>query len=59
LPTIRLGVLNPLDAIRLKTVNAPTIQRLNFLYAKDYSSMDDIEILLKGFRQLGRNNKLG
>ena len=54
LPKIRPGVLNPLDGIRLKTVNQPTIHRLNFLYAKDYAAFDDLEIIGKGFRQMGR-----
>ena len=56
LPVIRPGVLSPLDAIRLSKVNAPTIQRLNFLYAKDYDTIDDFPIIWRGFRNLGRQS---
>ncbi len=54
LPKIRSGVLSPLDALRINEVNQPTIQRLNFLYAKDYSTENDFDILWKGFGELGR-----
>lgn len=54
LPKILPGVLSPLDALRLKSVNLPTKQRLNFLYAKDYEASEDLSIIWKGFRNLGR-----
>jgi GT2 family glycosyltransferase len=54
LPKIRAGVLSPLDALKLKKVNIATIQHLNFLYAKDYSASDDLDIIWKGFRNLGK-----
>lgn len=55
LPKIKPGVLSPLDALKLKNVNEPTITRLNFLYAKDYSATGDVDIILKGFRKLGNH----
>jgi len=36
-PVIRNGVLSPIDALKIKTLNDATIRRLNFLYAKDYT----------------------
>jgi len=54
LPVLREGILSPLDALQLKQVNEPTAQRLNFLYAKDYGMMKDLEIIWKGFRELGK-----
>jgi len=57
LPSLKPSVLTPLDALRLTTVNEPTCKRLNFLYAKDYSSARDLEILRKGFKQIGRSLK--
>ncbi|HFC00898.1 MAG TPA: glycosyl transferase family 2, partial [Phaeodactylibacter sp.] len=54
LPKIKTGVLSPLDALKVEQFNVPTIQRLNFLYAKDYEAMDDLEIIWKGMRKLGR-----
>jgi len=48
LPTIRPGVFSPLDAIRLKEINEHTIKRMNFLYAKDYNTSNDLDIIWKG-----------
>lgn len=55
LPAIKPGVLNPQDAFREKTIDDETILRLNLLYARDYSLANDINIILKGLRNLGRN----
>ena len=48
LPKIKQGVFSPLNAANLTEPNAPTVQRLNFLYAKDYDVWRDAEILWKG-----------
>jgi GT2 family glycosyltransferase len=53
LPEIRPGVLTPLDALGGRRLDLPTIQRLNFLYAKDYEVWRDVEIVWKGRRALG------
>lgn len=53
LPHIRSGVLNPVDAQFGKLPNPITIQKLNFLYAKDYSVEKDFLILLKSLRRVG------
>ena len=53
-PKIKTGVLNPLDALDKQFVDAPTIQKLNMLYAKDYRLWNDINIIWKGIRDLGR-----
>lgn len=47
LPDIRTGVLTPLNALAYQNINVPTIERLNFLYAKDYQVADDWGIILK------------
>ena len=53
LPKIKKGVLTPVDGLDVKQINEPTIERLNFLYAKDYEVINDIEIIWKGRRGLG------
>lgn len=55
LPQIKAGVLSPIDALKLKTVNEATIRHLNFLYAKDYKATQDLDIIWKGFRQSGNS----
>jgi GT2 family glycosyltransferase len=45
LPRLKQGVFSPLDAARLQNPNAPTIERLNFLYAKDYTIGRDAEVV--------------
>jgi len=54
LPEIKPGVLNPLDAFRHKNVHEETTTRLDLLYARDYKLTNDLNIIIKGFRNLGR-----
>jgi len=54
LPLLKLGILNPLDALPIKPEDNATIQRLNLLYARNYQLEKDLEIVFKGFFQLGR-----
>jgi hypothetical protein len=56
LPDIKKGVLNPLDAFRNKNIPKETTNRLDLLYARDYKITNDFNILIKGFRNLGRRN---
>ncbi len=48
LPAIKPGVFSLLDALDLKAVNSHTIRRLNFFYAKDYHTSNDLDIIWKG-----------
>jgi len=54
LPRIKRGILNPTDAIRNKTISADTIYRLNMLYARDYKLINDMYLMVRAFRNLGR-----
>ncbi len=54
LPKIRPGILNPTDILKNKDISNETIDRLNLLYARDYKVINDLNILIKGFRNLGR-----
>ncbi|MEL7021444.1 MAG: glycosyl transferase family 2, partial [Bacteroidota bacterium] len=45
LPTIRRGVFYPSSALQTSGLDAATIQRLNFLYAKDYNVWRDWTVL--------------
>ena len=46
LPKLKEGLFSPLDGIRhFETIDASTIQHLNFLYAKDYSIGRDCSIV--------------
>ncbi|HMQ48418.1 MAG TPA: glycosyltransferase family 2 protein [Saprospiraceae bacterium] len=53
LPRIKPGVLSPVDALSVQALDEPTLQRLNFLYAKDYHVSQDLDIMLKAYRRLG------
>ncbi|MEI7490863.1 MAG: glycosyltransferase [Bacteroidota bacterium] len=53
-PMIKKGVLNPMDALKSKEISEEDKNRLNILYARDYHLTNDINILFKGFRNLGR-----
>lgn len=54
LPKLKKGVLGPLD--RLKRIKAPeeTAKKLNAVYAREYSTRNDLSIITAGFRNLGR-----
>ncbi|MDP1624077.1 MAG: glycosyltransferase [Bacteroidales bacterium] len=54
LPEIKHGVLKPLDAFQNKNVSEETTTRLDLLYARDYKLTNDLNIIIKGFRNLGR-----
>jgi GT2 family glycosyltransferase len=54
LPSIKMGILNPTDLLNDKNISEDTIDRLNLLYARDYRVSNDLNIILKGFRNLGR-----
>ena len=47
LPTLKMGVLSPKDALRIHNLDDTTLHRLNFLYARDYTWQDDAEIIWK------------
>lgn len=53
LPPIKPGVLNPAD-IWSEELSDETTGQLNLLYAKDYRTYNDLHIIYKGFRHLGR-----
>jgi lipopolysaccharide/colanic/teichoic acid biosynthesis glycosyltransferase len=54
LPKLSKGVLSPLDGMEDGNLDAEGLVRLNMRYAKDYSAANDLGIVLKGFRELGR-----
>ncbi|HPS63683.1 MAG TPA: glycosyltransferase [Bacteroidales bacterium] len=58
LPRIRKGVLNPLDAFGKQQIPEGTASRLDILYARDYRITNDLNIMIKGFRKLGRGQYL-
>ncbi len=47
LPRIKKGILNITNGFDFPNLSESTIQRLNFLYAKDYKPILDIEIVIK------------
>jgi len=54
LPRIRSGILTPLDGMSLKAVAEGLTEKVNLDYAKDYRIMNDLNIILKSVRRLGR-----
>lgn len=54
LPKIKTGILTPLDKGTEKEYSQSYIQNMNLTYAKSYSVMNDLHIILQGFKHLGR-----
>ncbi len=54
LPRIRKSILNPADAFSKRNLDNEMITRLNMMYARDFKISNDLNIIYKGFRMLGR-----
>jgi O-antigen biosynthesis protein len=54
LPDIRKGILTPLDVFTDKHIPPEAAERLNIMYARDYKLTNDLSIIFKGFRELGK-----
>ncbi len=54
LPHLRNGVLNPADSFKNKLFSDDILNKVNTIYAEDYKVANDINIIFKGFRELGR-----
>jgi len=57
LPKIKRGVLSPIYLQTNPELNQENIDKINLLYAKNYSILNDLLIIVKGFRNLGENEK--
>ncbi len=55
LPEIKSGVLSPADGMKVCVTDRNTLQKLNVLYARDYSVQKDLNLILTSFRKLGRS----
>ena len=53
LPALKKGVLSPISGLRYPIHDGPTIQRLNFFYAKDYRPFDDLDVVWRGLKGVG------
>jgi O-antigen biosynthesis protein len=52
LPQIKIGVLTPSDEFEREPKNKEAIQKLNLIYARDYSWTKDVQLILKNWRKL-------
>lgn len=54
LPVINKGVLHPIDSLGSKQNDQHVAKHMNATYAREYAWWQDIQIVWKGFSQLGR-----
>jgi len=54
LPVIKPSILKTTDLLELHDENHEAIDRVNMLYARDYSVRKDFEIVMKAFKKLGQ-----
>lgn len=54
LPKIKLGILFPQDLSEVELQSKEAIQKLNLIYARDYSLMRDMHIFHKAWKKLDR-----
>jgi GT2 family glycosyltransferase len=55
---VKKGVLNPSDVLQQEQPDIKVKQRMNVMYAKDYKLTNDIVILTKCFRSIGKSISL-
>jgi lipopolysaccharide/colanic/teichoic acid biosynthesis glycosyltransferase len=53
LPRLKPGILTPAFKLERTDADRQVIEKINMLYAKDYTLWNDLTIIWKGFRQLG------
>lgn len=53
LPPLRPGILSPVNGLKQETSDDEVRQKLNVLYARDYSVMKDINLIISAFNKLG------
>ena len=53
LPTLKQAVLDPLVEVRSELQSDDLVRRINIIYAKDYSRMNDLKLVLGNFSKLG------
>ncbi len=54
LPPIKVGILNPTDTLKVQPQKESSIEKINLMYAKNYNIYEDLDILIKGLKKLGR-----
>jgi len=57
LPTIKKGILNPVDIYKNKKISELAKIKTNVVYAKNYRITNDINIIFKSIKKLGRKIK--
>jgi GT2 family glycosyltransferase len=55
LPVIRPGVLTPMDGNPFTVTEDGMAEKMNLNYAKDFHIINDLNIIIKNFRELGRS----
>jgi GT2 family glycosyltransferase len=53
LPKLKKNVLTPMDAYPNREVNEAALNKINFMYARDYNTGKDLSIILNGIANLG------
>lgn len=54
-PFLKPGILYPTDIFKMKNSGSDLLDKINQMYIQEYDIMNDIRIILKGFRHLGRS----
>ncbi|HEX8548264.1 MAG TPA: glycosyltransferase, partial [Cytophagaceae bacterium] len=55
LPSLKKGIVSPVSSLKGQKLDSFTIQRLNLLYAKHYKPINDINIIMRSFSDLGNH----
>lgn len=54
LPVIKPGILSPLSIVNKENIKNDLIEKINFIYAKNYRIFTDLNIIFKSWRKIGQ-----
>ena len=54
IPPLRKGVLFATDRVHIENYEEEIIDKVNAIYAQDYKIRNDLQIIFKAFKHLGR-----
>jgi GT2 family glycosyltransferase len=54
IPKVKPGILTPICNLGYENIDAATIKRLDLLYAREYKTIEDLYIIVRNYRHIGR-----
>lgn len=50
---VKSGIIDPIQGVSSESLDEETVKRLNYLYSRDYTPINDIQLIFRSLRNLG------